>query len=351
MRHLTEKEVNKLHGSKVIYKGMIDGPKKVIIYECEKHGLINQRFDVHVKLLKCSKCSKLKEGIFTPEYLRNIISKKKNIYRYIIDNKTYKTKDKLDIICDTHGHFRQTIHNHFYLDNNCPKCSSAKVIELEDSVKNLLKRKSIEIIEYKGYRIKSTLLCITHGKFVSGIENAKIHGCPKCANQSRIEREKIKFINRSKIVWGSIIEFDYKNMEYNGSERKMKIFSSITGLICQLPANHLLGFIPSRSSGETIVENLLFNKEIKYIREMKFDGCKNINKLRFDFYIPEMNTCIEYNGVQHYKPIEFFGGSEKYQYQIKNDEIKRKFCESCGIHLIVISYKDPIIEKLERILC
>lgn len=54
--------------------------------------------------------------------------------------------------------------------------------------------------------------------------------------------------------------------------------------------------------------NLLIENNIKFISEKRFNGCKNINELPFDFYLPNQNLLIEYDGIQHFKPINFFGG-------------------------------------------
>ena len=43
---------------------------------------------------------------------------------------------------------------------------------------------------------------------------------------------------------------------------------------------------------------------INYIREKRFKDCKNIKPLPFDFYLPEKNICIEYDGEHHFKSID-----------------------------------------------
>ena len=92
------------------------------------------------------------------------------------------------------------------------------------------------------------------------------------------------------------------------------------------------------STGESIINRFLIENNISFIRQKKFDGCRRKLNLSFDFYLPEHNTCIEYNGEQHYKSIEIFGGLEKLEYQQKNDYIKKKYCEDNNIKLIIIPY-------------
>jgi protein-arginine kinase activator protein McsA len=49
---------------------------------------------------------------------------------------------------------------------------------------------------------------------------------------------------------------------------------------------------------------------------------KKCTQLPFDFYLPNLNTCIEYDGEQHYKPISTFGGEEGLRKQQLRDKIK-----------------------------
>ena len=94
MRNLTEKEKERLNHSLLEYIGISDDDRKKIIYKCPNHGIVHQRFDVHVKSLSCSKCSKLKEGTFTIDILNNLISKKNKNYIYEIEEKKIRHKGK-----------------------------------------------------------------------------------------------------------------------------------------------------------------------------------------------------------------------------------------------------------------
>lgn len=84
---------------------------------------------------------------------------------------------------------------------------------------------------------------------------------------------------------------------------------------------------------------------IYIIREKTFDDCVNPftnRKLRFDFYLPKYNTCIEFNGKQHY---EFGKGNysyskEKLKDQQNRDNIKKQYCFNNNINYIVIPYWD-----------
>ena len=73
--------------------------------------------------------------------------------------------------------------------------------------------------------------------------------------------------------------------------------------------------------------------------------------MRFDFYLPDFNVCIEFDGMQHFKPVEMFGGEEEFKKLKVRDEIKNKWCEVNGIELIRFNYlqqKEDIYEQLEK---
>lgn len=62
-----------------------------------------------------------------------------------------------------------------------------------------------------------------------------------------------------------------------------------------------------------------------------------MGRLSIDFYIPSVKIGIECQGIQHFKPIERYGGDNAYAKQIQRDELKQKICKNNGIHLIYYS--------------
>ena len=91
--------------------------------------------------------------------------------------------------------------------------------------------------------------------------------------------------------------------------------------------------------------SFLNKKSISYERQKKF---KDLNKLSYDFYIPEYRLLIEYQGEQHYKPIEIFGGEEAFKKQIIHDEEKDKYAKINNYRLLKIPYFN--IDKIDYIL-
>lgn len=95
------------------------------------------------------------------------------------------------------------------------------------------------------------------------------------------------------------------------------------------------------SVGERIISKILLNNSIKYEEQKEFDDCVNPKtgiKLKFDFYLPDYNLCIEYDGEQHFKEVSIFRDSlSEIQYR---DLIKDNYCKEHNIKLIRIPYTD-----------
>jgi very-short-patch-repair endonuclease len=103
-------------------------------------------------------------------------------------------------------------------------------------------------------------------------------------------------------------------------------------------------FLSSSSSkisyGEKKIQSYLDMIGIDYVQQKTFDKCLRIKKLMFDFFIPDLNMCIEFDGRQHFEPIPYFGGNEAFIIRKESDMIKNNFCRDNNINLIRISYED-----------
>lgn len=106
----------------------------------------------------------------------------------------------------------------------------------------------------------------------------------------------------------------------------------------------------NESHGERQVRICLDKCGIKYELQKRFPDCKLIRTLPFDFYLPEYNACIEYDGTQHFQPIDHFGGQEYFDYCRTRDSVKNKYCQEKGITLLRIPYFANIEETLNDFL-
>ena len=90
----------------------------------------------------------------------------------------------------------------------------------------------------------------------------------------------------------------------------------------------------------SIICQILPNEKI--IRHYRPDW---LNGLELDIYIPRLKTGIEYQGQQHFIPIEHWGGEKAFRKLQKRDMQKAKICEKENIRLITIDYDEPLTEK------
>ena len=94
------------------------------------------------------------------------------------------------------------------------------------------------------------------------------------------------------------------------------------------------------SKGEEQVRILLNERNINFTTQQSFDSCKYENSERpprFDFYVNN-SYLIEYDGQQHFYPIDHFGGDEQFIIQQQRDKYKNQWCKDNNIPLIRIPY-------------
>ena len=107
------------------------------------------------------------------------------------------------------------------------------------------------------------------------------------------------------------------------------------------------------SKNEAKIQNILEFHKILFIKQKTFRQCKNKRLLKFDFYLPNYNLCIEYQGEQHYQNIKRFGGTREFIKRKNRDDIKRLFCYNEHIDLLEIPYwnsdniEEIILKKLK----
>jgi len=105
------------------------------------------------------------------------------------------------------------------------------------------------------------------------------------------------------------------------------------------------------SKGEKRIIDYLNSENIKFSKEHIFKDCINerSNYLRFDFYLPELNLVIEYQGQHHFRPVNKYRRAKRVHEQIViSDQIKKEYLKNKNIKLLEISYKD--YENVEMIL-
>ena len=109
----------------------------------------------------------------------------------------------------------------------------------------------------------------------------------------------------------------------------------------------------NESLGEREIRRYLTENNISFQGQYKFDDCRNERSLPFDFAIinnEKVVSLIEFQGKQHYREVEYFGGKEGYTKRIRNDNIKLQYCKTNNIPLLTIKYDENIEDKLDDFL-
>ena len=106
----------------------------------------------------------------------------------------------------------------------------------------------------------------------------------------------------------------------------------------------------NQSRGEHTITLILDKAGIKYYYPYKAKGLRDKRVLRYDFYIPDQSILIEYQGGQHYNPVDYFGGEERFKKQQEHDRMKSDYAKEHGLKLIAIPYTKETISEIKDFL-
>lgn len=172
--------------------------------------------------------------------------------------------------------------------------------------------------------------------------------CRKCFFESTLKTQS---------QWESevydLVKDEYTFTEYYiNDSTKITVRHNVCGKTYQVKPNNFLNgtrciYCPS-SRGERLVAEYLDYLDVPYIPQWEFDDLRYINRLSFDFYLPDHNTLIEYQGAQHYTPIDFFGGVDALQEQKVRDNLKMEYASAHGYHLIEVPYTEDTGDKVKE---
>jgi very-short-patch-repair endonuclease len=293
----------------------------------------------------------------TEDFTRRAIEKHGDKYDYSLSN--YITWDiKVKIICPEHGEFEQLPLAHI-AGGGCKKCNNIKIKErnssnTEDFIKKCRNKHrdkyDYSLVNYTHVHKKVKIICPVHGVIEQTPQkHLNTQGCPLCDKSLKLDKES--FVEKCNKIHDN--KYDYSLTNYINSRTKIEIICKKHGKFEQLAGNHLKGIgcpLCNESKGETTISNILKINNINFNRQHTFDNCKKKIFLPFDFYLPELNTCIEYDGIQHFEIVNYFGGENAFNQIIENDKIKNEYCLKNNIRLIRIKYGQDIEEELFKLI-
>ena len=200
---------------------------------------------------------------------------------------------------------------------------------------------------------------LRQGKIIS-CGCAKIERCKEYAQQ---QKGKVLINNQSIDLTGQqfgyliVLEVDkkatleHRNKSTTSNGQLYWKCQCKCGNIKSIAGNHLRkGDIKScgclNSSGELLISQLLRENNISFSQQVTFNDLKDLNLLKFDFAIlnseNQIIKLIEFDGEQHFKPIVYWGGEEKFKIVQKHDEMKNQYCKDNNIKLLRISKIEDI---------
>lgn len=222
------------------------------------------------------------------------------------------------------------------------KLSQERSLGTDNFKKRLAKiNPNIEVIgEYKSITTPIACKCLVCGygsdgewtPYPNNLEKGK--GCPNCSGNAKVSEQEAR---------QNIINWGHNEYKYLGGFKNVNSKIKLKHLKC----NHKFSTVYysfkngtrcpfcKESHGEQLVAEILDGWNVKYIRQKRFKDCRDKRPLPFDFYLPNFNLCIEYDGEQHSSKRSIYYS----QTMQKHDQIKNQYCKDNHIQLIRISYK------------
>lgn len=311
------------------------------------------------KLTHCPKCAPTKWGIkqrkTQEEFEREVCDLVGNEYtvlgEYIGNNKPIKMKHNM---CN---HIWKVQPGHFLEGTRCPKCR----IQERTKTTEQFKQEVFDLVhdEYEvigEYIHTNKAISLKHnkcGKSYKTKPNIFLKGnrCPYCSasarkTQSKFEDEVSNLTGDEYSVLGS----------YINAQTKILMIHNLCGNEYYVTPNKFIDAgrrCPkcAESKGEQRIRHYLENHNIKFVPQYKYSDLLGTGGglLSYDFYLPDYNCLIEYQGEQHEHFVKGFHQSIKdFEKQSEHDKRKREYAGQHGIVLLEIWYWD--FENVEKIL-
>ena len=227
----------------------------------------------------------------------------------------------------------------------------------ESISKILLDKYNIELLEdYKNNSTKTKCKCLKHDYIwypkINSIFSSNC-GCPKCGIEKIVKNKTFTTEKYRKLLKEVNPMLDIVS-EYTKNYNDINFKCLKCGEVFTRKANYIYGSCSCPncdhiySKGENEVEKYLIKNNIFFEKQKTYDDCIFIEKLRFDFYLSDKNTVIEYDGQQHFKPVEYFGGEIEFKKTKNRDKTKNEYCKKNKIKILRIPYWE--FNNIEQIL-
>lgn len=268
-------------------------------------------------------------------------------------SKYEKDNIKVKCRCKTCGFEWESQPSNLLQGKGCKQChfnnmKNARMKSHEQFITELYEiNKDIKVLSrYSGAKNKVDCECLIHNEKFSMTGGHLLRGetgCRECINvkfhlgglksHEQFVKE-LSDVNSNIEVIGN----------YNGAKNGIEVKCLKCGHIWRPVADSLLhGYgcpCCKRSKGEERIEKYLTDNNIQFEHQKRFSDLRNILPLSYDFYLPEYNTLIEYQGQFHDGSTSMVDKNKYFDKQQKNDKLKRDYASNNGYNLLEIWYYD-----------
>lgn len=329
------------------------------------------------QMLKPNQIIKVKWHSQNKEHYINkgyVFTKYRNEFFVKAEDLSRSATAKVKVICDYCGEeYEMAWYHYTEIQNKNQKCACYNCRHIKRYTNDFIKRqeslylKCLEVCEQKGYVLITKMeeikgngtyiiyLCPIHGEHKMRIYNfLSGRSCPDCSLDIKSEKYRLspdevekrintlggKLLNKGDYInryeKNLVIECIYCGVPFVTS---LVLFTQHGGQMCPNCKD-------AESIGERKIRIYLESNDIAFEQEKWFSNCRDINPLPFDFYLPNYNMIIEFDGEQHYRQGHFT--HSKLEYTQAHDAIKSEYCKNNNIKLVRIPYWD--INNIETIL-